>query len=71
MKYFNDYDIQRARERFASRPVLNQATAHLQRRDPQPRARRDETVLRSEQMGVHLRGHLPVLRQQVPTKGRR
>jgi hypothetical protein len=30
MKYFNDYDIQRARERFASRPVLNQATALLQ-----------------------------------------
>jgi hypothetical protein len=30
MKFYNDFDIQRARQRFANSPVLNQATALLQ-----------------------------------------
>jgi hypothetical protein len=30
MKFFNDYDIRRARQRFENHPILNQATALLQ-----------------------------------------
>ena len=30
MKFFNDFDITRARQRFENHPILNQATALLQ-----------------------------------------